>query len=416
MEQMAPPPLEQSLAVQQAMAHAQSLLTQAAPLQGSNLVSLPIKELKALVNQAGLTAADCTDKAELIQRAEEAQQKLAVASTETVAGAIVPATPAHCKPALCRVRQSTRFQRLEDNGGSKVSSLDLSASIELPLSVTGKAQPNLEPVDAKITTASSTKANGRATGVQAGWRIWLQTNAAFAGLVLLVMILVPLLCGIAARSLVVRPQTFTFTTSASPPTSPTRHNSRPHSSKSHQQSPTASSKQSTLLALQHTHRESPVPPPPLPPRQLFPHSLTACPPSARSPPTSHLSSDSGKCRGAGCLQTRSHALQMSPQIPPPSPPPFYPPPSPLPPPLQITALPGPSVGADFVRDRLNARFTSGMPSSDPEQAGVLIHTFDGHLDAERPWELTTGGWHDGYAHVLSASLVNSRKSGAQLTS
>jgi len=52
-----------------------------------------------------------------------------------------------------------------------------------------------------------------------------------------------------------------------------------------------------------------------------------------------------------------------------------------------------------------------MPSSDPEQAGVLIHTFDGHLDAERPWELTTGGWHDGYAHVLSASLVNSRKSG-----
>ena len=42
-----------------------------------DLKSLSIKELKGLISKAGLTTAGCTDKADLIERAEEAQQKLA---------------------------------------------------------------------------------------------------------------------------------------------------------------------------------------------------------------------------------------------------------------------------------------------------------------------------------------------------
>ena len=42
---------------------------------------------------------------------------------------------------------------------------------------------------------------------------------------------------------------------------------------------------------------------------------------------------------------------------------------------------------------------------------MLIHTFDGHLDPNRPWATKHWGWMDQYSLVLSTSLINAQKSG-----
>ena len=102
---------------------------------------------------------------------------------------------------------------------------------------------------------------------------------------------------------------------------------------------------------------------------------------------------------------------------PPSPPsPPGPPQPPLPPrppplPLQVSAMPKPGVHADYVRDLLNVRYQNGHATNDLREAGVLIHTFDGHLSSEEPWRVASEGWMSDYSHILSTSLVNAGKAG-----
>ena len=49
-----------------------------------NLRALSIKELRALIGQAGLTTEGCVDKSDLLERAQEAQQKLAAGGDPAV--------------------------------------------------------------------------------------------------------------------------------------------------------------------------------------------------------------------------------------------------------------------------------------------------------------------------------------------
>ena len=92
-------------------------------------------------------------------------------------------------------------------------------------------------------------------------------------------------------------------------------------------------------------------------------------------------------------------------------PPATPPPPSLPPPLQVAALPPPDVEEGYVRDLLNRRYRTGHATNDLSQAGVLVHTFDGHLDPQHPWRTIHGGWMEQYSFILSASIINARKSG-----
>lgn len=64
-----------------------------------------------------------------------------------------------------------------------------------------------------------------------------------------------------------------------------------------------------------------------------------------------------------------------------------------------------------MRDRLNMRFLTGHPSANLCEAGVLVHTFDDHLDSNAPWRVRSDGWMQQYSHVLSTSMVNARKHG-----
>ena len=75
------------------------------------------------------------------------------------------------------------------------------------------------------------------------------------------------------------------------------------------------------------------------------------------------------------------------------------------------AVPPRDVGAGYVRDVLNARFNAGAPTNDLNAAGVLVHVFDGHLDARAPWHTVQDGWMQQYSLILSTSLVNARKHG-----
>ena len=95
------------------------------------------------------------------------------------------------------------------------------------------------------------------------------------------------------------------------------------------------------------------------------------------------------------------------------PPILPPPPSPLPapPPPPCTSPATSAASPRFVVDRINARFNAGRPSNDLCAAGVLVHAFDGHLDASAPWRVNAAGWMEQYGRILSASLINARKAG-----
>ena len=100
---------------------------------------------------------------------------------------------------------------------------------------------------------------------------------------------------------------------------------------------------------------------------------------------------------------------MPPQIPPPpaSPPP--PPPMPSPPPPKAPPNAPPPIS---VVDALNARFRDGQPSNDPNQAGVLLHQFDGQEDYVEGWRPCTQGsenhWCATYADRFASSIINRR--------
>ena len=65
-------------------------------------------------------------------------------------------------------------------------------------------------------------------------------------------------------------------------------------------------------------------------------------------------------------------------------------------------VPPADVHRDYVKERLNARYVSGIASNNLTAAGVLIHALDGGVDAWRPWIATDRTY-------LSASLVHHRK-------
>lgn len=56
-------------------------------------------------------------------------------------------------------------------------------------------------------------------------------------------------------------------------------------------------------------------------------------------------------------------------------------------------------------DRINARFSKGFPSSDANEAGVVVHAFDGQ-NGEPPWEKVPP-WRV-ETEYLSASIINAR--------
>ena len=102
-----------------------------------------------------------------------------------------------------------------------------------------------------------------------------------------------------------------------------------------------------------------------------------------------------------------------PPAPPSPPPPPVRPPRPRPPPLplQVTALPGPTVSSTHVVDQLNERYRNGRASNNVSEAGVIIHTFDGHLSSTEPWHTRSDGWMASYSYILSCSIISARKSG-----
>ena len=105
-------------------------------------------------------------------------------------------------------------------------------------------------------------------------------------------------------------------------------------------------------------------------------------------------------------------LPPPPRVPPPPLPPQQPPPpfgTPLA--IQLAEMPGPEVAAGYVRDRINVRFQNGHASDDPQEAGVLIHTFDGHLSFDEPWRVESDGWMAAYHRILSTSLVSAHYRG-----
>ena len=60
---------------------------------------------------------------------------------------------------------------------------------------------------------------------------------------------------------------------------------------------------------------------------------------------------------------------------------------------------------------INARYDRGYATNDLNDAGVLIHTFDDHLDSNEPWHTKQTGWMEDYSNILSCSIVNRRKHG-----
>ena len=67
----------------------------------------------------------------------------------------------------------------------------------------------------------------------------------------------------------------------------------------------------------------------------------------------------------------------------------------------------------YVRDLLNWRMANGHPSNNLTEAGLIIHTFDEHLDADEPWHTVNNLYGHGgaYSNILSCSIINDRKAG-----
>ena len=61
-------------------------------------------------------------------------------------------------------------------------------------------------------------------------------------------------------------------------------------------------------------------------------------------------------------------------------------------------------------DALNARFRDGVPNSDPNLAGVLLHQFDGQEDYDQGWrpchQHSTNRWCATYADRFASSIIN----------
>ena len=102
------------------------------------------------------------------------------------------------------------------------------------------------------------------------------------------------------------------------------------------------------------------------------------------------------------------SLPPSPPTPPARPPP--PPPRPSPPPPISPPLPPPPIPTI---DLLNQRFLAGRPSNDPNEAGVLLHQFDGQEDWARGWRPCTAEsenrWCGQFADRFASSMVNARQ-------
>ena len=54
---------------------------------------------------------------------------------------------------------------------------------------------------------------------------------------------------------------------------------------------------------------------------------------------------------------------------------------------------------------------NAYPTNNLTEAGILIHTFDGHLNPTAPWTVKSYGWMTAYSRILSTSLINNRKAG-----
>jgi len=78
-----------------------------------------------------------------------------------------------------------------------------------------------------------------------------------------------------------------------------------------------------------------------------------------------------------------------------------PPPPPLPPRPPPIAL----------ADRLNTRFSAGVPSNNLGEAGVLLHIFDKTEDPKRSWLPCRSGWCASYGDRFSATMINAGQPG-----
>lgn len=157
-------------------------------------------------------------------------------------------------------------------------------------------------------------------------------------------------------------------------------------------------RQSSVLPL--SPPPPPLPPPSSPPLALPPPSSSpppAAPPPACPPP---------RLPAPGPSPPPALASPLPAHPPPPPPPPLAPPPL-APPPLPCgTLTTADDAGPTLVSARLNDRFNRGGPSNDLCLAGVLIHTYDGHLSGEEPWHTETRGWLSQYSRFLSCSVVS----------
>ena len=111
------------------------------------------------------------------------------------------------------------------------------------------------------------------------------------------------------------------------------------------------------------------------------------------------------------------------RLPPPSKPPLWPPPAPpiLPPPLEPPAPPSPLphwppsapilTAAQLRAVRINARFASGVPSSNASEAGVVARTVDTSSDPSAPWApCHETSWCARYRDRLPATLISKHAS------
>ena len=122
--------------------------------------------------------------------------------------------------------------------------------------------------------------------------------------------------------------------------------------------------------------------PPWPPLSPMPPAAPPMPPTPPRPPT---------------------------PAPPPPPSPSPPPPeaSPRPPILPPSLPPAPPVPPpEPVVDQLNRRFRHGHASSSLQEAGVLLHQFDGQEDEHRPWLPCTASWCLSFADRFASSIIS----------
>ena len=159
---------------------------------------------------------------------------------------------------------------------------------------------------------------------------------------------------------------------------------------------------SSSSSMTHPSEPSPLNPshPPTPPHAVPPPEvLLPCPKPSR-PPTPPPQTPS---------QPPPFPVPLPPTSPPQLPLPARPPAAP--PSLQKRAVPPADVAPGWVRDRIMQRWHEGAPSNNLSEAGVIIHTFDGHLDFDEPWHTIQTGWMVQYSKILSCSMVNARKHG-----